>query len=118
VQSQRDIGHRNVIGQVRPAADISRRSNMRPFTTVLAGSVLLLVGLTPAFASCGSRATQVGALLGDPEKDTFGFDCTVGDVERTGSISATASRRILQVGATTGDAEKDTLGYLWNAGVE
>ncbi len=91
---------------------------MRPFTPVLAGSVLRLIGLTPAFASCGSAATQVGALIGDPEKDTFGLVCTVGHVERTGSISATTSRQILQIGAATGDAEKDTLGYLWSAGGE
>jgi hypothetical protein len=91
---------------------------MRTFTTVLAGSALLLISLAPAFASCGSTATQVGALLGDPEKDTFGLDCTVGDVDRTGSISAITSRQILQVGASTGDAEKDTLGYLWTTGAE
>jgi hypothetical protein len=91
---------------------------MRPFTPVLAGSVLLLIGLTPAFASCGSAATQVGALIGDPEKDTFGLDCTVADIERTGSVSSSTPRQILQIGATTGDAEKDTLGYLWSAGGE
>jgi len=91
-----------------------RERMMRTFTTVLAGTALLLMGLGPAFASCAStQVQQVGAPTGDPEKDTLGFDCTIGEVEQTGSLSRKTGGQILQVSTSMGDTEKDTLGYLW-----
>ena len=89
------------------------------FATLLAGSALLVTGLAPALAGCGSaQVMQVGALVGDPEKDTFGLDCTAGEVDRTGSLSSSPGREILQAGASMGDAEKDTFGYLRSAAAE
>ena len=89
---------------------------MRILASIIAGSALLLVGPAPASAGCGSTGvTQMGALTGDPEKDTFGLDCTARDVDRTGSVPRHAG---LPIGASTGDAEKDTLGYGVTAGAE
>ncbi len=92
---------------------------MRTITIILAATALFLTAAGPALAGCGSIETvQVGALSGDPEKDTFGLMCRHADVERTSSVASSARREILQVGVSTGEAEKDTLGYLQTAAAQ
>ncbi len=92
---------------------------MRTVTTILAATALALMTAGPALASCGAgQITQVGALSGDPEKDTFGLLCGTTDVEQTASITSMPRGEILPVGASTGDTEKDTLGYLQPASAQ
>lgn len=92
---------------------------MRTITTVLAATALVLTAAGPALAGCGAaQIVQVGALSGDPEKDTFGLLCGTADVEQTGSTSSTPRGEILLIGASTGEAEKDTLGYLQAASAQ
>jgi hypothetical protein len=85
---------------------------MRTFTVMTAATALLLTVVGPALADCRfAQPSQVGALLGDPEKDTFGWDCGAGEVERTGSLSRASRVQAVHVGVVTGETEKDTLGY-------
>jgi hypothetical protein len=83
---------------------------MRTFTTSSAAVVMLLIGAVPAFAACSP--IQVGALSGDPERDTFGLLCETKKVDRTDSVSSATRGQILQIGVSTGEAEKDTFGYV------
>ncbi len=92
---------------------------MRKSITILAATALALVATTPALAGCGAaQIVQVGALSGDPEKDTFGLMCGLTDVEQTSSIARSARGEILQVGVSTGEAEKDSVGYLQTASAQ
>ena len=92
---------------------------MRTFTTILAATTLVLTAAGPALAGCGSaQVVQVGAISGDPEKDTFGLMCGTADVEQTSPTASSLRREILPVGASTGEAEKDTLGYVQTASAQ
>jgi hypothetical protein len=92
---------------------------MRTSITILAATALVLVATGPALAGCGStQVHQVGAISGEPEKDTLGLICNTSDVERTGSIASRSPGELLQVGMSTGEAEKDTLGYVQTASAQ
>ncbi len=45
---------------------------MRTFSTVFAATAFVLTAAAPALAQCGPTV-QGGTLMGDPEKDTFGY---------------------------------------------
>ena len=92
---------------------------MRTSITILAATALVLVAAGPALAGCGStQVHQVGAISGDPEKDTFGLMCNTSYGERTGSIASRSRGELLQVGMSTGEAEKDTLGNVQTASAQ
>lgn len=87
---------------------------MHPLTSLIVAIALTVVTAGPVLSECGtgSLAQPVGTPNGDPEKDTLGYICAPGGVDRTGSIASMPRGGVVLIGSDTGDAEKDTLGYL------
>jgi hypothetical protein len=86
---------------------------MRVFATMTAATAMILSGAASALASCNSpsQPMQVGAIDGNPEKNTFGFICAESDVAQTNSIFGRTQAPVVQIGSHANDPEKDTFGY-------